>query len=52
MNEASQEKDRLRKQLVERRMALSPQQVQEASLAVAERIRSLSEWKNAYCVLL
>jgi len=52
MNEASQEKDRLRKQLVERRMALSPQEVQEASLAVAERIRSLSEWKNAYSVLL
>jgi 5-formyltetrahydrofolate cyclo-ligase len=52
MSEASQEKDRLRKLLVEQRMALTPQEVQKASLAITERIRALSEWKNAYCVLL
>lgn len=52
MTEASLEKDRLRKQLVERRMALSPDEVKQASLAVAERIRALSEWKNAWAVLL
>lgn len=52
MGDASQEKDRLRKMLVEQRMALSPDEVQRASLAVADRIRALSEWKNAWSVLL
>jgi 5-formyltetrahydrofolate cyclo-ligase len=52
MNEASVEKDRLRKEILRRRLALSPVEVQKASQAVAERIRSLSEWKNAWCVLM
>jgi len=52
MSDASQEKDRLRKMLVEQRMALSPAEVIKASTAVAERIRALSEWKNAWSVLL
>ena len=52
MNEASQEKDRLRKEMIRKRLALSPQEVQWASLAVVERVRALSEWKNAWTVLL
>jgi 5-formyltetrahydrofolate cyclo-ligase len=52
MNDASQEKERLRKEILRKRMALSPQDVQKASLEVMERIRSLSEWKNAWCVLM
>lgn len=52
MNEASQEKDRLRKAMLEKRMALPQEQVCEASLAITERVRKLTEWKNAYSVLL
>lgn len=52
MSDAAQEKDRLRKALVERRMALTEAEVQAASRAVAERIRALPEWKNAWSVLL
>ena len=52
MSDASLEKDKLRKRLVEQRLALSPSEVAKASLAVAERIRSLTEWKNAWSVLL
>ena len=52
MTDASQDKDLLRKRLVEKRMALSSTEVQRASLSVAERIRTLSEWKNAWAVLL
>lgn len=52
MTDASLEKDRLRKALVERRMGLTPEEVRLASLAVAERIRALPEWKNAWSVLL
>ncbi|MBU1040731.1 MAG: 5-formyltetrahydrofolate cyclo-ligase [Proteobacteria bacterium] len=52
MNEASQEKDAIRKMMVEKRRALSPEEVKKASMAVTERVRALSEWKNAYSVLL
>lgn len=52
MTDASLEKDRIRKAIVEQRKALSPDEVKKASLAVCERIRSLSEWKNAWAVLL
>ena len=52
MTDASMEKDRIRKAIVEQRKALSPGVVKEASLAVCERIRALSEWKNAWAVLL
>ncbi len=52
MTDASMEKDRIRKAIVEQRKALSPDVVKEASLAVCERIRALSEWKNAWAVLL
>jgi len=52
MDQTNLDKDAVRKALVERRRALSPVDVQRASLAVAERIRTLSEWKNAWAVLL
>ncbi len=52
MSDAAEEKDRLRKSLVERRLALSPKDVEKKSRAVAELIRSLSVWKNAWSVLL
>lgn len=52
MTDASLEKDRIRKAIVAQRKALSPDEVKKASLAVCERIRSLSEWKNAWAVLL
>lgn len=52
MGDAGEQKDRLRKSLLERRMALSPAEVEKDSRAVADHIRSLAVWKNAWSVLL
>ncbi|WP_147819427.1 5-formyltetrahydrofolate cyclo-ligase [Salidesulfovibrio onnuriiensis] len=46
------QKAALRRELLERRKALTAETVRRASLAVAGAIRCLSEWKNARQVLL